>query len=76
VSWHSFAQVILELAKRNGIFSGEHLPHLRAIRSEDYSSPAARPKNSRLVGDRVRDRFAVSLPDWKLSLGRCLAELQ
>ena len=76
VSWHGFAQVILELAKRNGIFSGEHLPHLRAIRSEDYSSPAARPKNSRLAGDRVRDRFAVSLADWKLGLGRCLAELQ
>jgi dTDP-4-dehydrorhamnose reductase len=75
VSWHGFAQAILELAKRNGVLCGDSLPHLRAIRSEDYSSPAPRPKNSRLAGDRVKDRFAVSLPDWKLALTHCLAEL-
>lgn len=75
VSWHEFAQAILELAKNNGVFCGD-LPHLRAICSEDYLSPAARPKNSRLAGDRVKNRFAISLSDWKLGLTRCFAELQ
>lgn len=75
-SRHGFAQAILELVKSNGLFCGNDLPQLHPIRSEDYPLPAARPKNSRLAGDRVRDQFAVSLPDWKQALALCLAEMQ
>ncbi len=75
-SWHAFAQTILEVAKRQGLCGTDHGPRLRAIRSEDYPSAAARPRNSRLANDRVRARYAIALPDWKKGLGLCLADMR
>ena len=36
---------------------------------------AARPKNSRLAGDRLSKRFGIVLPDWKQGLALCIEEL-
>jgi dTDP-4-dehydrorhamnose reductase len=74
-SWHAFAQTILEAAKRDGLCGTARGPRLCAIRSEDYPSPAIRPKNSRLANDRLRARYAIALPDWKRGLDLCLADL-
>jgi len=74
-SWHGFAQAILEAAKGSGLLCAQGLPQLDPIRSEDYPSPAARPKNSRLTCDRIKERFGVSLVDWKHALALCLAEV-
>lgn len=77
VSWYEFAKaILLESAKHGGLLNGRTLPHLHAIPSASYSSPAVRPKNSQLSCDRARRLFAISLPNWKISLARCLAELQ
>jgi dTDP-4-dehydrorhamnose reductase len=74
-SWYGFAKSILDLAKRNGLYRNT-LPQLYPICSDEYPLPAARPKNSCLAGDRVRNRFAISVPDWKLGLAHCVAEMQ
>jgi dTDP-4-dehydrorhamnose reductase len=74
-SWHGFAQAILEAAKCNGLFCAHDLPQLDPVRSEDYPSPAARPKNSRLTCDRIRARFGVSPADWNCALALCIAEM-
>jgi dTDP-4-dehydrorhamnose reductase len=74
-SWHGFAQAILEAAKRNGLFCAHDLPQLDPVRSEDYPSPAARPKNSRLTCDRIRARFGVSPADWNRALSLCITEM-
>jgi dTDP-4-dehydrorhamnose reductase len=74
-SWHGFAQAILEAAKGSGLVCAQGMPQLDPIRSEDCPSPAARPKNSRLTCDRIKERFEVSPVDWKHALALCLAEV-
>ena len=71
-SWHGFAEAILDRA-------GDLVPTrppVRAIATEEFPTPARRPKNSRLRCDRLRERFGIALPDWAAALGACLADLR
>ena len=64
VSWAGFAQEIFSLAR-------EHLPHdvkVNPITTEDYPTPAARPKYSALDVSQFETDFNHNLPDWRESL--------
>jgi dTDP-4-dehydrorhamnose reductase len=74
-SWHGFAAAIITIAAREGLLAASKAPLLHAIRTEEYPLPAARPKNSRLAGERLRDRFGLTLPDWQRGLFFYLKEL-
>jgi dTDP-4-dehydrorhamnose reductase len=69
-SWHGFAQAIVDRAPD----LAPCRPAIRAIATEDFPTPARRPRNSRLCGDRLRERFGVALPDWTAALALCLAD--
>jgi dTDP-4-dehydrorhamnose reductase len=71
-SWYGFAEAILDQAMVRGLLRNR--PKLRPISSSEYPLPAARPKNSRLAGGRVRERFGVTLPDWQQGLAQCIRE--
>ena len=73
-SWYGFAGAILDEAMRAGLLA--RVPRLTPIASKDYPTPAARPKNSRLSGERLEARFGIALPDWRASLARCIAEMK
>ena len=73
-SWHGFAGAILDEARRAGLLP--RVPRLTPIPSTDYPTAAVRPKNSRLAGDRLRQRFGIALPDWRQSLARCIADMK
>jgi dTDP-4-dehydrorhamnose reductase len=73
-SWHGFAGAILDEATRAGLLT--RVPRLTPIASKGYPTPAARPKNSRLSGERLKARFGITLPDWRASLSRCIAEMK
>ena len=75
-SWHGFAAAILEGATGHRLLAASHLPRLVPIASEEYPRPAARPKNSRLAGDRLKGRFGIALPCWKEGLSLCLDEIR
>jgi dTDP-4-dehydrorhamnose reductase len=68
-SWFGFAEAIL--AQRPGNLAK---PKVFPISSLEYPIPATRPKNSRLAGDRVRERFGVALADWKQALAQCMKD--
>jgi dTDP-4-dehydrorhamnose reductase len=72
-SWYGFAEAILDHATLRSV---QRRPVLRTISSSERASPATRPKNSRLAGDRVSQRFGIMLPDWKLALSLCLADMK
>lgn len=59
-TWCGFARAILA---RAGIATP-----VRAIRTEDYPTPAKRPRNSRLDCSRLRADFGVSLAPWEEQL--------
>ena len=71
-SWCGFAEAILDQAMGRGLLRNR--PKLRPISSSEYPLPAARPKNSRLAGARVRERFGITLPDWQPGLVQCIQE--
>ena len=73
VSWHSFAQTIIELAS---VMPGFDLrlkaEAIRAIPSSGYPTPAKRPMNSRLDSTRLESDFGLLMPDWQPYLARML----
>lgn len=75
-TWHGFAAAILDGAQRNGLLPEGRSPRLTPVTSEEYPRPAARPKNSRLAGDRLKEHFGVALPRWEEGLSLCLEEIR
>ena len=75
-SWAGFAQAILEdyealLAwpAETGEFGGPlKAKRVVAITSEQYQTPARRPRNSVLCNAKVQAAFGIALPDWRAQL--------
>ena len=69
-SWFGLAEAILGYAQPARV--GRSRPKIHPITSSEYPTAAARPKNSRLAGDRVRRRFGIALMDWNSALKACM----
>jgi dTDP-4-dehydrorhamnose reductase len=74
VSWCGFAAAIVEEMRNRGLSKG-NLANIVPISTSDYPTPAARPHNSRLCNDKLKNIFGVTLPLWRESLGRVMDEL-
>jgi dTDP-4-dehydrorhamnose reductase len=68
-TWHGFARAIL------GLSGTAQRVRLVPIRSEEYPTPARRPGNSRLSGEKIEVNWGIRLPDWSESLRLCLADM-
>jgi dTDP-4-dehydrorhamnose reductase len=66
-SWHGFATEIARLE----LPDIPNPPRIAPIASDQYRSPARRPRNSRLSNEKLRRHFDVELPRWEA----CLEEL-
>jgi dTDP-4-dehydrorhamnose reductase len=71
-SWCGFAEAIVDQALAHGLLSKK--PKIQPIMSSQYALPAPRPKNSRLAGERVRERFEIALPHWQEALAPCIQD--
>jgi len=69
-SWLGFAREIIECTTSERTRS----PKLIPIPSEEYTSPAKRPKNSLLSSEKLRRSFGFSLEPWRTSLRTALSE--
>ena len=67
-SWAELAEEIYHIAGRN--------TKVNFISTEEYSSKAIRPKNSRLSKRSLDDAGFKRLPDWKDAVGRYISELK
>jgi len=75
-SWAGFAQAILEdyeglLAwpAETGEFGGPlKAKRVAAITTEQYQTPARRPRNSVLSNAKIQAAFGIALPDWRAQL--------
>ena len=65
-TWHGFAEAIFDEAVARGLL--QRRPTVTAITTADYPTPAARPAWSVLDTTRLRDEYALDLPDWRLAL--------
>lgn len=66
-SWHGFAEAIFANAGLS--------PVVHAIKTEEFPTPAERPRNSRLDCAFLNTRFRLTLPHWRDSLTQCVARL-
>lgn len=66
-AWSEFAEAIFELAGRQVA--------VHPIPTSAYPTKAARPLNSRLSKERLRDNGFQALPEWKDALARYLKEI-
>jgi dTDP-4-dehydrorhamnose reductase len=72
-TWHGFAAEAVRLQR-------DREPNMRfadieAITTAEYPTPAKRPQNSRMNCEKLVERFAWSMLDWRVSLPEVLAEL-
>ncbi len=68
ISWFDFAVEIMKL---------NNLPCIvHPIPTTSYPTPATRPKNCFLDKTKVKEDFNIEIPDWKLSLEKCIRLIQ
>lgn len=68
-SWHGFAEAILALDPDR---EAQRARRVVPIGTEEYPTPAPRPRYSVLSTDRVERVFGVALPEWREQLELCL----
>jgi dTDP-4-dehydrorhamnose reductase len=72
-SWYDFAVAIQEEGLARGLL--ERAIPIRAIRTEDYPTPARRPRYSVLDKRRTASLLGYAPPHWRVSLRNMLDEL-
>jgi dTDP-4-dehydrorhamnose reductase len=65
-SWHGFACAIVEGLRARGVALA--VERIIPIRTEEYSTPARRPRNSRLDLTRLHNVFGLTPPAWQSAL--------
>ncbi|HEX7439290.1 MAG TPA: dTDP-4-dehydrorhamnose reductase [Caldimonas sp.] len=74
-SWHGYARHVIEQARAAGQPIKVAAEAIAPIPTSAYSTPAARPKNSRLDTAKLRATFGLALPSWQSGVDRMLAEI-
>ncbi|MBI5907049.1 MAG: dTDP-4-dehydrorhamnose reductase [Burkholderiales bacterium] len=72
-SWHEYAQTLCAEAQKLDLLA--RMPEIRRITSADFLRPAPRPANSRLECTRLLHATGIALPDWRVGLVDCLADI-
>ena len=66
ISWYDFTKEIFKLAKIDCKVS--------PITTEQYPTPAKRPRNTLMSKDKIAETFSVGISDWKFSLVSCIVK--
>ncbi len=74
-SWHGFAREIVETASKIGCELKLRPESIQPIPTTDYPTPAARPANSRLTTQKLKDAFGFEIPNWRVFVPLVLTEL-
>jgi len=72
-SWHAYATYVIASARAHG--EPLAVETINPIATTEYPTPANRPLNSLLDTTKLRDAFALQLPDWKVGVTRMLMEI-
>lgn len=67
ISWYDFAVAIKEIVSLSC--------NIKPIPTEQYPTPAKRPKYSLLDKQKIKDTYQIFVPDWKVSLRQMINRL-
>ncbi len=71
-NWHHYAEEIVRLARQYDVSLANKVLTIAGIPTSEYPLPAARPANSELSTDKIRNAFGLSLPQWQDDLAECI----
>jgi dTDP-4-dehydrorhamnose reductase len=74
-SWHGYACHVIEAARAAGRPVRVAREAIAAVPSSAFPTPAARPRNSRLLTRKLQQTFDLTLPAWQTGVDRMLAEI-
>ncbi len=74
-SWHGYASLVIEHAKRAGIELKATVEAIEAVSTSAFPTPAKRPLNSRLDTSKLQSAFGLTLPAWQQGVERMLTEI-
>lgn len=74
-TWHGFATTVIAAAQQAGKPLKLAPEAIRPITTAEYPLPAARPANSRLATDKLRQTFGLRLPPWQEGLNHVLRQI-
>lgn len=72
-SWCGYARYVIEQARGMGVKLTVQC--IEPIPTTAYPTPATRPHNSKLDTHKLRQSFALQLPDWQNGVSRMLKEI-
>ena len=72
-SWYELATFLCNEAFAHGLLS--KVPQIKPIISNEFSTPAIRPFNSRLSNEKFKTNFDLLLPQWKVGVSHLVREL-
>lgn len=73
-SWHGYACFVIDTAQKMGQNLTTQVEAIAPVPTSAFPTPARRPNNSRLDTHKLRDNFALTLPDWQVGVARMLIE--
>lgn len=73
-NWYGFADEIFALARKANIELMLKAENFKGISTEEYPTPAKRPKNSRLDVTKLETTFGLVMPSWQSQLQLTFAE--
>ncbi|MFT4060240.1 MAG: dTDP-4-dehydrorhamnose reductase [Legionella sp.] len=74
-TWYDLASYIVSESTKKGITLKLNPAQINSITSEEYSTPAKRPKNSVLSTTKLTSSLGLVLPDWTVHVDRIIHQL-
>lgn len=74
-NWYKFARAIYSKARKLDLIGDSKKVVLKAIKTEEYPTAAARPKNSILSKEKIKKEFNLDIRNWKEALTEYLTIL-
>jgi dTDP-4-dehydrorhamnose reductase len=75
ISWHGYAQHLIQGATDRGMTLQLRPENIHAIPTQAYPTAAKRPLNSRLCLDAWQDAFGLVAPAWEVGVNRWLDQV-
>lgn len=70
-SWQQFAEAIMQAGVAHAML--ERAPTVNGIPSSDYPTPAKRPANSQMNGNKLASALGIAPSNWQHGLDTCLS---
>lgn len=74
-TWYDFTQLIVDFAKQKSDKYKVITESVVAISSDQFITPAVRPRYSLMSGVKLKTNFQITLPEWDYSVKKVLAEM-